>query len=543
MKLICGICGKELIKTTLLPHLRTKHNKMQSQEYYDKYLKKEGEGFCLTCGKPTKYITLFKGYRIYCSNKCAQQSPEIKHKIKGIRLEKYDGKWNKDYKEKYTKTCQENYGSNSANTDEKVKKKKEKTRRDHNNGEWHTDYKEKYTKACQENYGLDSANEDKEVKRKKEETWLKNLGVKNPMHSVEVKQKIRENFLRKRLPVVLDLLQLKELELLHEYEYAHDCCKLLCKKCGKIFETPFYNILQGYGKCPSCYPRSASNGEVEIGQFLEEELKFEIETHNRKFIAPYELDIYIPSKKFAIEYNGIYYHSEKCGKDYKYHLNKLNLCTSQEITLIQIFEDEWAHNSEGVKARLAKLLKVSKAPKIYARKCIIKTIPLNDAVNFLKMYHLQGAGARAPVNLGAFFNDDLISVMTFSHGSPSKGIKITNDLIWELDRFCCNYNYNVLGIASKLLSHFKKNYNWQKIYSYADRRWSTGVLYETLGFTLTRTTHPNYWYVKGGTKRIHRYAMRKKEYEAKDIPEWALRLKEGYTRVWDCGNLRFELKK
>lgn len=65
-------------------------------------------------------------------------------------------------------------------------------------------------------------------------------------------------------------------------------------------------------------------------------------------------------------------------------------------------------------------------------------------------------------------------------------------------------------------------------------------MYYKLGFSLEKETSPNYWYVKG-VKRIHRFALRKKPDESKEIPEWVLRMQEGYTRIWDCGNLKFKI--
>lgn len=41
---------------------------------------------------------------------------------------------------------------------------------------------------------------------------------------------------------------------------------------------------------------------------------------NREVIAPKELDIYVPSKKFAIEYNGVAWHSTEKGTPIDYHL-------------------------------------------------------------------------------------------------------------------------------------------------------------------------------------------------------------------------------
>ena len=129
--------------------------------------------------------------------------------------------------------------------------------------------------------------------------------------------------------------------------------------------------------------------------------------------------------------------------------------------------------------------------------------------------------------------------MTFGKGNISKGSKVV-DGVWELSRFCSNYDYHIQGIAGKLLSYFKSRYNWKEIYSYADRRWSNGNLYITLGFEQENKMRINYWYVKG-YKRIHRFNLRKRPDEPKEIPEKVLRTKEGYYIVWDCGNLKFKL--
>jgi len=130
--------------------------------------------------------------------------------------------------------------------------------------------------------------------------------------------------------------------------------------------------------------------------------------------------------------------------------------------------------------------------------------------------------------------------MTFSHGNISKGSKKT-EYVWELSRFCIKIGYHIPGISGKLLSYFKKNFKWKEIFSYADRRWSDGDVYYKLGFNLNSITKPNYWYTKDGTKRIHRFNLRKKEEEPSNIPEWVLRLQEGYYRIWDCGNLKFSM--
>ena len=54
-----------------------------------------------------------------------------------------------------------------------------------------------------------------------------------------------------------------------------------------------------------------------------------------------ELDIYYPSKKIAIEFNGDYWHSDKY-KSSMYHYNKFKQCYDLGITLVSIFEREWS---------------------------------------------------------------------------------------------------------------------------------------------------------------------------------------------------------
>ena len=95
-----------------------------------------------------------------------------------------------------------------------------------------------------------------------------------------------------------------------------------------------------------------------------------------------------------------------------------------------------------------------------------------------------------------------------------------------------------------MLEYFKKNNDWNEIYSYADRRWSNGNVYLKLGFKLDTLNKPTYWYVNlKDITRIHRYNLRKKKTDPKDITELELRRKEGYLRIYDCGTIRFSLTR
>jgi hypothetical protein len=112
-------------------------------------------------------------------------------------------------------------------------------------------------------------------------------------------------------------------------------------------------------RCPKCYPLHMSVFQKEVTDFCKEHFE-EVLVNDRKMIKPYELDIVIPSKKIAIECNGTYWHSTRFHL-YKFgsldgyhgrHLEKSIKCEEAYYRLIQIWEDDWNEDSEGIKERL-----------------------------------------------------------------------------------------------------------------------------------------------------------------------------------------------
>jgi hypothetical protein len=88
----CKICGKSFGNYRgLVNHLRV--HKITSKEYYDKFLRKEGEGVCSACGRETSFINLRKGYCKFCSTDCANKrkyfSEEARRKISNANKGKH----------------------------------------------------------------------------------------------------------------------------------------------------------------------------------------------------------------------------------------------------------------------------------------------------------------------------------------------------------------------------------------------------------------------------------------------------------------------
>jgi hypothetical protein len=213
---------------------------------------------------------------------------------------------------------------------------------------------------------------------------------------------------------------------------------------------------------------------------------------------------------------------------------------------IMLFEDEWLDNRELITKKLEHYANSTNVTQqIHARKCVIRVCSPSEKRGLLDEHHVQG-NDNAQINYGAYYNDILIAVMTFCRPRVSVGHKGQYTGMWELSRFCTDTNYRIPGIASKLLKHFQRNNQWTEIYSYADKRWSVGNMYQQLGFTLTADNPPGYFYVVDG-KRKHRWNYRK-DVIKNTLPNYDPNLTEqqnmtnhGFWRVWDCGTLKFTL--
>lgn len=324
------------------------------------------------------------------------------------------------------------------------------------------------------------------------------------------------------------------------YVGVYDKLTITCPVHGDFQQQP-NNHLTGYG-CGKCGRiKECSQQEKDIHNFIGQKIEFR--KSDREILEGKELDIYIPSKNLAIEYNGLYWHSDKF-KDKDYHLNKTLQCKEKGIQLIHIFEDEWLFKKDIVKSRLNNLL--GQSEKLYARNCEIKEVLTKDKSNFLDQNHIQGK-VGSEINLGLYYNNKLVSIMTFGKLRKNLGSE-HKDGSYELLRFCNKLNTTVIGGASKLITYFKKNYNWKEVVSYADMRWSNGNLYNQLGFKESHISEPNYFYTSQNksVEREPRFKYRKdilvsQGYDASKTEKQIME-ERGYNRIYDCGSMKFILR-
>lgn len=401
--------------------------------------------------------------------------------------------------------------------------------------------KQKIRQTNTERYGTDCALQNKNIKGKAKQTMLEKYGVENPYQNEEIKARMIE---KKRETALKDTLKhlnqanLTIVDNFKSYNYSEqnkEYSILRCDICGNTFEYKFNHVKDLDNACPYCKETKASRGELEIGEFVKS-LGLEFKSNDRTLINPLELDIVIPDCKVAIEYDGLYYHSES-NKNKLYHLDKTNRCDKFGYRLVHIFEDEWINKESIVKSRLKSILGLVKN-RIYARKCTVKHIDSEICNKFIDKYHIQGT-VSASVKLGLYYKTRLVAVMTF--GKPRFNKKYS----WELLRYCTVANFNIVGGASKLLAAFRKEYGGT-IITYADKRWSQGNMYKKLGFKELKDSAPAYYYWKSYNRysrvkfQKHKLPNLLEKFDP-NLSELENMLANGYRRIYDCGNKVFEL--
>lgn len=285
-----------------------------------------------------------------------------------------------------------------------------------------------------------------------------------------------------------------------------------------------------------------SLAELELLEFIKTIYSGEVISGSRSILGDgREIDIFVPELKIGFEYNGVWCHSfnpegtsYSLRKDKTYHISKTDMCEEKGIDLIQIWSSSWISKKEIWKSRIRAKFGIV-AEKIAARKCTVREINVGEKNTFLDKNHLQGRD-KSNTKLGLFYNDELVSVMTFGKSRYNKNVD------WELIRFATKLDTLIVGGFSKLLSNFRKK-NPGSIVSYADRMHSKGNVYEKNGFIVDRKNPANYHYFKGNETLLHRQNFQKSKIaEPRDIrTEFEIMSSNGYKWVYDCGTITYIL--
>lgn len=209
--------------------------------------------------------------------------------------------------------------------------------------------KAKVRKSLSKRYSADitSPMQAESVKQKAKQTVIEKYGVDNVSKRPEAKAYLGMGLKRKSYEEVICKNEFDEpMFSLDDYMNRKSDSEMLqfrCKKCGNVFFAKHYN---GHHKrCEVCWPplyrRTTSNEEKEFCDVVKAICKCTVIENTKQIVSPFELDIYVPEKKIAFEFDGDYWHSNNVKQDPLVHLNKTLKCEAKGIELVHVFESQW----------------------------------------------------------------------------------------------------------------------------------------------------------------------------------------------------------
>jgi hypothetical protein len=467
-------------------------------------------------------------FSTYCSRECARKSETTVKKRTNTMTARY-GDHNMrtpDGIEKFKNTMLEKYGVENPMMVDSIKKKVADTNTSRYGGVMYLN--------------------TEQGRKTKKETLLKKYGVEHPMHHKPFKHAARLSYLKtvserygvdhttKAYKKHHDIFNddAKFIEVVNEYKHTKEIARVLdysvSRTVARMAELGVQN------------DTNHSHGEDVLYDFISTIIPHdEIIRSDRTVLDGRELDLYIPSKKLAIEYNGLFWHSEKF-KPSDYHQKKSTECMKKGVNLFHIWEDDWEDERKQkiLKKRILRSIGVL-SERVFARKTRVVDVNQNIAKAFYDENHIQGS-VHGVSTIGLVSGDRLVACMSFK--------RLKDDGEYDLVRYATSVA--VVGGFTKLLSHFMRGKNIKRILTFASLDYSHGDLYMKSGFELSHITKPNYrYYNTRKTYTLSRHQCMKHklskvldQFDVKKTEHENMR-EAGWLRVYDAGSLCFELKK
>lgn len=465
--------------------------------------------YCEWCKKEYDCLWGSRKTQRYCSKTCSNADPRTKNKIISSQ--------NKTYIEKYGDHPMRTEITKNNLRDSMLKKY---------GVDWGSklpDHSIKIKKTKLARHGDENYNNLKLIQK----TMRKKYGSKTSQQNVDIKNKTVITKKRKYFNIQL-LPFLKSKNLIPEFteeQYTNNHWttkyKFRCEKCNHSFQHSLYHKNMVF--CPKCSPVGKNKPELEIYDFLSNILPEEnIKIRDRTVLSGKELDFYIPSKKIAIEHDGLYWHSEgksgKVGHGKHSHVNKLKACAFHGIDLIRIFEDEWRYKPNVVKFLIKKRLGLLTMP--IPEKTDVRSLSKNEYDNFVNENSLNLSNKITSIRIGLFIENKLVSAIGVQKNRKLSDVYDIIDIIQSNDT---SYNINCVTV---LVDYLIKKYSPISIVKYIDRRIEQWDYLLTYGFEIKDFNNPR-WYLLSDD-------YKSRIYDTKTFVG---------NKIWDCGLIKIEYKK
>ena len=336
---------------------------------------------------------------------------------------------------------------------------------------------------------------------------------------------------------------------------------------GHVWRTPVYARVAGNG-CPTCCPIGSSYGEQELLAAVRA-LDPDAE-HRARLSCGTEVDVLTGS--LAIEFNGVFWHSEAAGRTHSSHRDKLETIRAEGLSMMTVWEDDWA--DEGRRAIIVRTIAHRLArPRHLSAALKAAGVPVQDLDPALT--ERRGARTLSPTELtgrqtARFFRENHVQgpvtltrsfALVDEQGRPRAVLGLRSpkhnararraEGLWEIQRYAtCG---TVPGGFTRLLEVARRELvdQGQELTGWvtlsADES-SEGHLYAAAGFTPSASVPPSYWY-SGGALRARRAP--KEAFQLRRFRnDENLRYEEGWSeleaaaanrmyRVWDAGKTRW----
>lgn len=317
--------------------------------------------------------------------------------------------------------------------------------------------------------------------------------------------------------------------------------------------------------CPQCLGPLPSKGEKGLAEIIKVLVSPENVLTSDQTILPgrHELDIVVPSRQFAVEFNGTYWHSEASGKPASYHAVKSAAAMAAGYQLMHVWEDDWSAHPEIVVRAIAhklhataRLLNVLPdadpkiAERIYARSMVLGETRGAEAAAFLDANHIQGSVVATRHFVLRDADGAIRAILSLR--SPRNNARMNRRSgVWEIQRYATlgavpgGFTKLLAAAQKALLGEGTELTQW---ISFSSHDVSDGGMYSAAGFTAEAQLPVDYKYVGNSTgwRRAPKEAFQRKRFRADADLVWDESWSEreaaqanGLHRVYDSGKTRW----
>lgn len=451
---ICELCNKE----TNLAYYKYIQN-MNRHNFYG----------CKSCSRIKTKLTCLDKY----NETSYQKTTESKTRMKEICLEKYGVEYfiqNDEIKNKIFSTIKERYGVSCAILNKSIK--------------------DKSIKTLLSKYGVDHFSKSNKFKKIMKNKWI-------PFYQHELKIKYNIHDFK-----ILDdnVLNIKCTE--GEDHYFDTTYKLLYQR------TELYNVR----RCTICNPIKKNYSDAEYHLCCDMENITEIEKCNKSILNGKHIDIYLPKLNIGIEYNGLYWHSEKYSTEYD-HQNKSLLAKNKNVKLFHLFEDVWKNNKLDILNLLTR--NINNDYKSISNYKIIKS-----KISEIKYKSVFNGVQNKNNNIYILYDNDI----------NIANIIFNNDTITYYN---WNFDYNPTILFNIFIDDLKlHNYNYVHDLN--------NIFLDTTNLTFQNNIKPDYKYFFNKNKK-HLELMNKHKINIKYKNNKKEILEHGYLKVYDSGYQLFKI--